>query len=201
MSDSSARSFIPRAPRYVLRPEDNQMIRYALPNEKHNPFTTKFINISQTGLAFIVSQQALSNGFPFVGESIKVEVPVPGAEQFAWWAKIIRIEEYENPWKRFESDAFWNENLVMVAVRFDNLPQGHAEILQAGLTKKFEEVAAEQAKYRRRELIEWWSANWRDLCLYLLMTVLTFGILYWLSLPASNYDVHRGAPWGERWKF
>ena len=200
MSDS-ARSYVARAPRYVLRPDDNQMIRYALPHEKHNPYQTKYINISQTGLAFIVSQRALRNGFPLVGDNIKVEVPVPGGDQFAWWAKIIRIEEYENPWKRFESDSFWDEDLVMVAVRFDNLPVGHAETLRVGLVKRFDEIKLEQAKNRRREMAEWWALNYKSLLLYIAMTLLTFAVLYWLSIPDANYDAHIGSPWGQRFRF
>lgn len=200
MSDS-ARAYIPRAPRYVLRPDDNQMIRYALPHEKSNPYTTKFINISQTGLAFVVSQRALRDGFPVVGEKIKLEVPVPGGDQFAWWATVIRIEEYENPWRRFESDNFMTENQVMVAVRFDELPGAHANLLQVGLTRRFEEIATEEALLRRRELQDWLSNNWRSFFLYAIMTLMTFGLLYWLSQPADNYDVHRGSPWGERYKF
>ena len=177
------------------------MIRYALPHEKHNPYSTKFINISQTGLAFLVSQKVLREGFPHVGESIKIEVPVPGGDQFAWWAKVVRIEEYENPWKRFESDNFWNEDLVMVAVRFENLPVGHLDILRTGLAKRFEEITAEEALHRRRELVEWWNLHWRSLFLYAVMTLMTFGLLYWLSLPGENYDAQHGSPWGQRFKF
>lgn len=200
MSDS-VRAFIPRAPRYVLRPDDNQMIRYALPNEKNNPYITKFIDISQSGLAFVISQRALRDGFPHVGESLKIEVPVPGGEQFAWWAKVTRIQEYENPWKRFDSDGFWNETVVLVAVVFENLPDGHAAALKTGLSKKFEEIAIEKAKYRRKEIIEWWGLNWRSILLYTLMTLMTFALLFWLSEPTANYDAHRGSPWGERYKF
>lgn len=200
MSDS-ARAYIPRAPRYVLRPDDNQMIRYALPHEKNNPYTTKFINISQTGLAFIVSQRSLREGFPHVGEKIKLEVPVPGGDQFAWWATVIRIEEYQNPWRRFESDHFMHENQVMVAVRFDELPNSHYALLKSGLSQRFEEIATERAMLRRKALETWVAQNWRSLFLYAMMTAMTFALLYWLSQPAENYDAQRGAPWGERYKF
>ena len=200
MSDS-ARAYIPRAPRYILRPDDNQMIRYALPHEKSNPYSTKFINISQTGLAFVVSQRALRDGFPVVGEKIKLEVPVPGGDQFAWWATVIRIEEYENPWRRFDSDNFMTEAQVMVAVRFDELPTGHVATLQTGLSKRFEEIATEESLLRRKELQHWLELNWRSFFLYAIMTAMTFALLYWLSQPTDNYDINRGAPWGERYKF
>ena len=82
------RKFVSRAPRYVLRPTDNQIFRYALNDQRMRPHSTRFLNLSETGVAFLVDQGVV----PRIGETIKVEFPLPGGDQVAWWARVVRIE-------------------------------------------------------------------------------------------------------------
>ncbi|MBC7466759.1 MAG: PilZ domain-containing protein [Bdellovibrio sp.] len=84
-----------RSPRYTLNTEDNCLIRYSgherLPWEEN----TEIKNISLTGLSF-VAHVDLS---PILGEIIKIQFAVPGGQQMACYAVIIRLDrrnDYEN---------------------------------------------------------------------------------------------------------
>lgn len=84
-----------RSPRYTLNTQDNCLIRYSgherLPWEEN----TEVKNISLTGLSFIAPVD-LS---PILGEIIKIQFSVPGGQQMACYAVIIRIDaqsDYEN---------------------------------------------------------------------------------------------------------
>lgn len=84
-----------RAPRYTLNTQDNCLIRYSgherLPWEEN----TEVKNISLTGLSFVAPVD-LS---PILGEIIKIQFAVPGGQQMACYAVIIRLDaqnEYEN---------------------------------------------------------------------------------------------------------
>ena len=135
---------------------------------------------------------------PQIGDFIKVEFPVPGQEQVAWFARVVRIEEYRPPrsWKkRLDRD---NEDEVMVAVRFHDLPEGHRAKIRDGLNHKFNEVLKERQKDNLFQLMSFITAHFWKTLLYLGLALSTLGILYGFSRPADNYDKERGAPWGQR---
>src|SRR5690606_17849126 len=91
---ASLKKFVSRAPRYTLRPNDNHFMRFAHKEDSGHVYTTRFVDISLTGLAFITDRE----NAPFIYDMIKIEIPLPGGQQVAWWAKVVRIEEY-NPQK------------------------------------------------------------------------------------------------------
>lgn len=179
---------------YILRPTDNRFLRFAYKDDRRHTYNTRFLNISETGLAFVVDRDCV----PQIGDFIKVEFPVPGHEQVAWFARVVRIEEYRPPraWqKRLDKE----NDEVMVAVRFHDLPDGHRNTIRQGLNQKFNEVLKERQKDNLFQLMSYITANFWKACLYLGLALATFGILYVFSRPSLNYDKDRGSPWGQRY--
>lgn len=94
MTTSLAR-YHARAPRYVLNTVDDCLIRYSGHERRSWEENTEIRDISLTGLSF-TSPSDLS---PQLGEIIKIQFAVPGADQMACYAITIRIEkisEFEN---------------------------------------------------------------------------------------------------------
>lgn len=188
------RRFVPRAPRYTLQTGDNHNLRFAINGQNHKSFSTRFLNVSETGLAFLIDRDSA----PHLGEMIKLEFPVPGGEQIAWFAKVVRLED-------FGASQWWSENEpadsssdVVVGVQFHLMPEAHRANIRSHLQERFREVL----QHRQQKI---WSHfmnfmndyGWQGL-MYILATLLTFGLLYFLTLPDSRYDSKRGSPWGHR---
>lgn len=94
MTTSLAR-YHARAPRYILCTDDNNLVRLSgaerLPWEEN----TEIRDISLTGLSFTAPLD-LS---PQLGEIIKIQFSVPGSEQMACYAVVIRLQniyEFKN---------------------------------------------------------------------------------------------------------
>lgn len=190
------RKFVPRAPRYVLRPNDKHMVRYA-PEHSRGPMAvhkTKLINLSETGLAITMD----ANAAPRVGERMKVELPIPGVEgQLAWWAIVVRVQLQESNWWTVDAD----EDNVLVALRFQELPDGHRKAIQSGLEAKFFEALRER---RRKQLIfvkQKIAEHGLKIFAWTILAITAAAALYILSRPSDNYDSERGSPWGRRFQF
>lgn len=191
------RRFVPRAPRYVLRPHDRSIVRYA-PEHSAGPMSinrTKLLNLSETGMAILVDAHAA----PYPGEMLKVELPIPGGDQIAWWATVVRSELFSNHWWSPRSSS--QEDQVLVALRFEELPKGHQHAIRKGLESRFIEELKE-TRARQWLLVKslWIEHTWQIIG-YALCTIAAIVILYWLSRPAPNYDPSKGAPWGQRFQF
>src|SRR5690349_9249159 len=78
-----------RAPRYILNTEDNSLIRLSGAEQWAWEESTELRDISLTGLSFVAPQD-LS---PQIGEVIKIQFAVPGSQQMACYAVVIRIEK------------------------------------------------------------------------------------------------------------
>ncbi len=52
---SAFKKYVDRAPRYILRGTDETIFRYTLHQESSEVFTTTFINVSLSGVAFIAN--------------------------------------------------------------------------------------------------------------------------------------------------
>ncbi|MGE0762675.1 MAG: PilZ domain-containing protein [Bdellovibrionales bacterium] len=190
------RRFVARAPRYVLRPNDNQMLRFSPNNTSNRSFSTQLMNISETGLAFLIDR----GHCPSIGEFIKVEFPVPGGEQIAWFGKVVRLEEFSrHPWW---SDKRNSEHTgdVLVGIQFHQLPDGHRQAIRVHLQARFRELMKDRQMASWRQLGQFFNDNAWKMIMYVLSALFTIGILYFLSLPSPNYDSKRGAPWGQRFK-
>lgn len=192
-----AKKFIDRAPRYVLRASDNKFLRFAPDADHHNIYTTQLMNLSITGLAFLCNQDQA----PHLGDLVKMEFPVPGSEQIAWWGKVVRLEDYrlQPSWQKNPNEDFTAPE-KLVAVRFENLPKGHMANIKQGLQSKAIEMARQRRFQFAENKLEFMNANWRQLSLFSFSILLTILILFVLSRPIGNYTLERGAPWGQRFK-
>ncbi len=193
------RKFVPRAARYVLRTQDRNIMRFGLEdNHSGAPIQqTLLVNLSETGAAFVTDS---ARGFR-LGDRIMVEIPVPEGEQIAWWGNVIRIQEYR-PRNWFgKQDSFFDEPKMLVAIRFDSLPEGHTRAIRKGIEKSFMKAMRDQ-RYRTwlyyRTLTLTYGLQFLT---YLALTILAMGFIYYASLPSGNYSSERGSPWGERFKF
>lgn len=159
-------------------------------------FRTRLLNLSETGAAFLVDRSMR----PEIGDLIKVEIPVPGLDQIAWFGRVVRLESYEgNSWWS-EPDPFVDEEKIMVAVHFHDLPLGHRKAIKQGLEKQFLEELKERRLRQQMYLKHVFLENVYKYSGYILLSIASFALLYYLSLPNKNYDAKRGAPWGHRYK-
>lgn len=171
-------------------------MRYAHKDDQGRTFSTHFIDISQTGLAFVTDRE----NAPQLSDLIKVEIPLDNKETIAWWARVVRVEEYQPHKWYMNKENFQDENQVLVAITFHELPSGHARQIRETLNRKFDEIH----KNKRAKKIEglallvvsrFWSLLFYGFCIFA-----TFWLLYYLSRPDANYDAKKGAPWGRRFE-
>ncbi len=127
---------MPRAPRYILRPYDSQILNFSKQKESGTKHTTEIVNISTTGIAFVVDRM----NSPRIGDHIKIEFPIPAGEQVAWWARVVRMESYSDQRWWDDSDSFDSPQDVIVAVTYINLPEGHRKQIQAGLEERYQQL-------------------------------------------------------------
>lgn len=192
------RRFVPRAFRYVLRPQDKNAMRFSL-NDPHGPSAinqTLLVNLSESGVAFLVSPDTRVQ----MHERMKVEIPVPGGEQIAWWGTVVRLQEYEPRAWMFGGDPFRDDPKILVAVRFDDLPEGHTRAIRKGLEQSFMQAMRDQQfrnwlYYRTLAQQYFWRVFFSVAAL-----AFTIAFLWYFTRPSANYDADKGAPWGERFK-
>jgi hypothetical protein len=192
------RNFISRSARYTLRPQDKNIMRFSLETSgggKGAIQETIMLNLSQTGAAFMVDAATAPN----MGDRIMVEIPVPSGEQVAWWAIVMRLEEYV-PKRRFsQRDEFFEDRKMIVGLRFESLPDQHSKILRKGIEDSFLKVMRDQ-QYQNWMYYKTLIRRGAEFCGYILLAAAAFYLVYWLAQPDANYDAKRGAPWGERFK-
>ncbi len=193
---NAVRRFVSRAPRYILKPTDNHVMRYASDLGPQGVFKTKLVNLSETGAAFVVDRSMA----PQIGEVIKLEIPIPGLDQIAWFAEVVRMESYSsNSWWS-DPDPFSDEEKMIVAVHFHELPKGHQTAIRKGLQEQFLRELQERRIRQQLYIHNWIKDNTFKFVGYFILSLASFGLLYYLSRPSDNYDASRDAPWGERYK-
>ena len=191
---SEARKFVARSPRYTLQPTDNRYIRFAREDEFGNTHTTIFIDISTTGLAFVIDRDQA----PHLSDLIKVEIPLEDGQSVAWWARVVRVEEYTIKKWYMKRENFAGQNPVLVAVQFEKLPVGHTVIIRKALDHKFKEVfKAHRRQKVLRSLSYLHTYGWRIL-VYVALTLATVWFLWYFAQPTPNYNPNAGSPWGQR---
>jgi hypothetical protein len=191
------RKFKPRAPRYVLRPNDAQLLFFAHQGQSpESKYPTKIVNVSETGIAFVVYKSTA----PRIGDLIKIEFPVPGAEQIAWWARVVRLEEFNiGPWWR-ESNETSSQSEVLVAVNFEHLPVGHRREIQKGLWSRYQDLIREHRRRQRQAAVDFAKNHFWNLVLFALCAVAGILALYWISSLEPMFDVVKGSKWLEFWE-
>jgi hypothetical protein len=110
---SSAARYMPRAPRYVFRPEDERLMRFAEMDTRGSTSRARVHDLSTTGLSFICDGDAV----PFEGDMLKVEFGLPGSKQIAWFATVMRIES-RREWDPELGDRIY----TLIALKFRELP-------------------------------------------------------------------------------
>jgi hypothetical protein len=192
------RKFYPRAPRYILRAQDPNVMRFGLQDGNVSTVQqTLLVNLSESGVAFITT----SNQRFEIGDLIMVEIPIPNGEQIAWWARVVRLQTYEpNRWWG-KKDDFLDESRVLVAATFEPLPEGHSRALRKGIDQSFLKAMRDQ-RYRNFMYYKvLFLEHFLQFLAYLVLTAIAFGLLYWWTRPGGNYVEGRGSNWGERFKF
>ena len=187
---SRARKWFGRAPRYTLRPEDNQFVRFAKNSGRRKAFGTEILNISASGLAFSVHRDQL----PRLGETITIEFEVPGKDQIACFGRVVRISEAHDEhgqWKSFSKSA-------VVAVQFVNLPRGHKKSIDDALLERFKQINQVKRNAERKRRIRWAFKNIKAFLFYLFCIVAVVFIFYFITQPKGNYTPIETVPWGDR---
>lgn len=122
---SVASRFFPRAPRYTLRAQDDNQMRFALMQTRGSALDTELINISQSGLKFTVFNGEVPHRGLDEGDMIKIEFKIPSGKQIACFATVTRVEPV-------------GPTLLEIAVSFRHLPSAFAKALERALPKKEE---------------------------------------------------------------
>ena len=193
------RRFINRSPRYVLRPEDEKTLRFSFMQHSGTAGVneTLMVNLSETGVAFIMDQ----DHHPGVGELIKVEIPVPGGERIAWLGRVMHVRDFQASRWFARRDRFQGLPKVIVGVHFEELPDGHSRALRRGIEQSFVKIMQEQ-KYRNLNYFKALFFQYMPRTVfYILLTLMALGFIYYFQLPDAKYDAKRGTQWGERFKF
>ncbi len=194
----SVRRYVPRAPRYVLRQQDRNLMRFCLAQLKgpaHIEQTT-LINLSESGAAFITD---LSCDLK-IGDTVKVEIPIPGGDQIAWYARVVRIQEYDDsPWYSPRTGEKKIDKLL-VALKFDQMPEGHTRAIRKGIEQSFLQALQDQQLRRILYYKAWIIQHVIPIIFYGLLAMAAVGFIYMMTRPSENYDEKRGAPWGQRFK-
>lgn len=193
------RKFIPRAPRYILRPQDRKDMRFSLQSTvgKGGIEQTIMLNLSESGVAFMVAPGTDMH----MGEYVKVEIPIPNGEQIAWWGRVVRIQEYEPSYWSFRKDEFREKPRIIIGLKFEDMPDPHGHAIRKGLEQSFLKAARDQRFSKAIYYKAFFSQYTMRVALCILLTALTIGFIYYFSLPDAKYDAKRGTPWGERFKF
>jgi len=124
----------PRAPRYIIEVGDNEIVRFAHMPRGSKTMHTRIINLSESGLAFLVPYLTA----PQEGEKIKVEFTAPNTESIACFAKVIRVQVHRTYHSGREPQTF-----KMVAVEFEELHPKQRQLLSLGLQQQFQKKQAE----------------------------------------------------------
>lgn len=151
-----------RSPRYILQPQDNTLVRVAGPSQIPWEEGTEIKNISLSGLAFT----ARSDLCPMVGEFIKIQFQVPGAEEMACYGLVTRLEAQSS-------------HEMLVGIQFYKLEMAHRIVLLQGLAQKLRDQIEGQRQQEQRTFKAFFLRNWRDSSMIILMLSLWIGLLLW----------------------
>ena len=195
--EQRARKFVERATRYVLRPTDRSDMRFSLEHSQGAGGIehTLLINLSESGAAFVVHHEFA----PKIGDRIKVEIPIPQGDRIAWWGRVVRTQVFQSRiW--FLRSGFDEENRVLVALRFEKMPEPFTRELRRGLNKSILRAMRDQQYLSLSYYQKYFIENFWRIMLWVGVTLSALAAMWFLTQPSNNYDPNRGDPWVERFK-
>lgn len=119
-----ARRYFERPPRYVLNASDNSMMRFRDSEPNGLPVNANVVDVSATGMAFVMEGPEI----PYLHETLKVEFTIPGKQQIACFANVVRIDLVKK-WHPDRGEEF----ATKVALKFQELPFVYQRALQKSL--------------------------------------------------------------------
>ena len=167
----------PRAPRYVIEWGDNEVVRFALKPRGSKTMYTRIINISESGMAFLVPFSAA----PSKGAEIKIEFNAPNTPQIACFALVKRVQIHRTYNQEGEPQRF-----KLIAVEFIDLPDRQRELLAKGLNQQFLKKKLEYQKQQFWLGLRWWAKYF----LSSLTKVFQLLIPKWPWKKKSSQDIH-----------
>ena len=146
---SAARSFIQRPPRYVFQAHDSSLVRYAAMETRGLSARAIIRDLSESGLSFTLPITESLESLPEEGAPLKVEFPVPGRNQIACFATVMRVEQ------RTEWVPEWGDRgFHLIALQFRHLPTLHLKAIKNSLQGRAEdEIEVNFSSIRRAHSI------------------------------------------------
>ena len=130
MAATSSR-FFPRAPRYTLRSNDENQMRFALMQTRGSALETELVDVSKSGLKFSIFNTEVPKRGLDEGDVIKIEFKIPSGRQIACFATVTRLEQIDH-W----DPEFGDQSITEVAVQFRHLPDAFASALEKSMPKQ-----------------------------------------------------------------
>ena len=159
-----------RSPRYILQPDDNQIIRVAGPKQIPWEEGTEIKNISLTGLAFTVPADLC----PSIGEFIRIQYALPESQSMASHALVTRLEDI-SPQK------------ILVGVKFYRMDLAQRVILAQSVSLKLKEQQIKTRLDVRKNLGMFGGAlPWLLLTLWACLFYLTSSVT-WINYFTSGF--------------
>lgn len=143
-------------------------MRYAGMETRGISLKAQILNLSTTGLAFIVD----SKHAPSIGEMLKLEFSLPGGRQIAWFATVVRLER-KNEW----SPEFGRREYTLVGLRFRQLP--------APFEKAIRRCVERRAGNDQADVIEPTPKGIHELRMFWFMCVVLVILLALMAIPPS----------------
>lgn len=166
--NSSLARYHSRAPRYILQPQDNTLVRVAGPQQTPWEEGTEIKNISLSGLVFTAPAELC----PIVGEFIKIQFQVPGQQQMACFGLVSRLEGH-------------GKSEMLVGAQFYKLEMPHRIALLQGLAQRLKDQIQQEAKFESRadriEIIKQLGKNKKAL-----LFMATF-LIMWMALTIFSW--------------
>lgn len=129
----SQAQYSPRVPRYSLVAEDDGRVRLAEGRSHDGPILEgRLVNLSVTGAMIEIRETTARTRFLDEGEMIKIEIAIPEAGRFAFFATVVRLEP--SP-----ADDLWQ-----LGIAFRNLPSVLAKTLDRYVTTRSKDYSHPQ---------------------------------------------------------
>jgi hypothetical protein len=166
MSTSAAR-YYQRAPRYVFRPDDKSLLRFAGMDTKGVKTPAQIRDLSSTGLSFMVETEEA----PFENEILKLEFTLPGSRQIAWFANVVRVER-RSDWNPEAGD----QPYTLIALQFKKLPHPYQQAIERSLNGRVDEEEQVVTGTDPAAMVKFCG-----------LALALLGSFFWMSLPLDQW--------------